>query len=379
MQIVYDQASLEAFTQKALQASPDHPILIDQFLEDAIEIDVDAISDGETTIVGGIMEHIEEAGVHSGDSACVLPPQGLPQALLEQIKAHTRALAKELGVVGLMNIQFAIQDEQIFVLEVNPRASRTIPFVSKATGVPLAKLATKVMLGRTLEELGLTREIEPAHVSVKEAVFPFDRFPNVDVLLGPEMKSTGEVMGIDSDFGKAFAKSQLAAGQHLPTAGSVFISVKDTDKDEVHSLAHQLHDLGFDFLATKGTSRSLKEAGIPNRLVKKIAEGRPNVTDRIKNGEVHLVINTPSGKVSAGSSRIIRRTVLRYDLPYATTLAGACAMASGIEAMIKRGLDVRSLQDFHEESGKWTAAKSEGKSKPAHNMAGESLEKVGLQ
>jgi carbamoyl-phosphate synthase large subunit len=378
MQIVYDRASLEAFTGEALRASPDHPILIDQFLADAIEIDVDAISDGETTIIGGIMEHIEEAGVHSGDSACVLPPQGLPPSLLEEIKAQTRALAKELGVVGLMNIQFAIQGEEIFVLEVNPRASRTIPFVSKATGVPLAKLATKVMLGRTLEELGLIREIEPAHVSVKEAVFPFDRFPEVDVLLGPEMKSTGEVMGIDSDFGKAFAKSQLAAGQHLPTGGSVFVSVKDADKDEANSFVHLLHDLGFEFLATTGTSRSLQDAGIANRLVKKIAEGRPNVTDHIKNGEIQLVINTPSGKESAGSSRIIRRTVLRYGLPYATTLAGACAMASGIEAMIKRGLTVRSLQEFHEESGQWVPAESLDKLELADNMTTKSLEKVGL-
>jgi carbamoyl-phosphate synthase large subunit len=375
MQIVYDMASLEAFTREALRASPDHPILIDQFLADAIEIDVDAISDGGTTIMGGIMEHIEEAGVHSGDSACVLPPQGLPPSLLAEIKAQTCALAKELGVVGLMNIQFAIKGDEIYVLEVNPRASRTIPFVSKATGVPLAKLATKVMLGRTLQELGLTREVEPAHVSVKEAVFPFDRFPNVDVLLGPEMKSTGEVMGIDSDFGKAFAKSQLAAGQHLPTGGSVFVSVKDEDKDEVNSLVHQLHDLGFDFLATRGTSRSLQEVGIQNRLVKKIAEGRPNVTDRIKNGEIQLVINTPS-KQSAGSSRIIRRTVLRYGLPYATTLAGACAMASGIEAMIKRGLTVRSLQDFHEESGQWIPGES---LELANNLTTKSLEKVGLQ
>jgi len=349
MQIVYNRSSLEAFTRKALAVSQDHPVLIDQFLEDAIEIDVDAISDGETTVIGGIMEHIEEVGIHSGDSACVLPPQGLPSLLLEGIKAHTRALAKELHVVGLINIQFAIKRDEIFVLEVNPRASRTVPFVSKATGVPLVKLATKVMLGRTLRELGLTHEVEPAHVSVKEAVFPFDRFPDVDVLLGPEMKSTGEVMGIDSDFGKAFAKSQLAAGQHLPTRGVVFVSVKDADKDEVNSVVHQLHEMGFDFLATRGTSRFLQKSNIPNRLVKKIAEGRPNVTDCIKNGEIQLVINTPSGKASAGSSRIIRRTVLRYGLPYATTLAGACAMVSGIEAMKKEGLTVRSLQDFHKE------------------------------
>jgi carbamoyl-phosphate synthase large subunit len=377
MKTVYDRPSLEALTRKALLASPDHPILIDKFLEDAIEIDVDAISDGQTTIIGGIMEHIEEAGVHSGDSACVLPPQGLPPFLLEQIKAHTRSLAGELQVVGLINIQFAIKDEQIFVLEVNPRASRTIPFVSKATGFSLAKLATKVMVGRTLEELGLTREVEPDHVSVKESVFPFDRFPDVDVILGPEMKSTGEVMGIDVDFGRAFAKSQLAAGQNLPTQGAVFVSVKDADKDEVFPLVHQLHDMGFSFLATAGTARCLHEAGIPSRQVKKIAEGRPNVTDYIKNGDIQLVINTPSGKESAGGARIIRRTVLRYGLPYATTLAGACAMASGIEAMKKKALTVRSLQDFHEESGYWTPQEFGDEAEPKNGTARVSLKKVG--
>jgi len=355
MQIVYDRDRqfLEAFTRKALLASPDHPILIDKFLEDAIEIDVDAISDGKITIIGGIMEHIEEAGIHSGDSACVLPPQGLSDFLVEQVKEQTRALASELHVVGLINIQFAIKDEEIFVLEVNPRASRTIPFVSKATGVPLTKLATKVMLGCTLGELGLTREVEPNHVSIKEAVFPFNRFPDVDILLGPEMKSTGEVMGIDSDFGRAFAKSQLAAGQYLPTQGTVFVSVKDADKDGVYPVVEQLHKMGFDFLATQGTSRYLQDASIPNRPVKKIAEGRPNVIDYIKNGDIQLVINTPSGKESAGSSRMIRRTVLRYGFPYSTTLAGACAMAAGIEALRKRKLTVQSLQDFHKERGDW--------------------------
>ena len=347
MQIVYDRASLEAFTRKARLASPDHPILIDKFLEDAIEIDVDAICDGQTTIIGGIMEHIEEAGVHSGDSACVLPPQGLPHFLLEQIKAHTRALARELGVVGLMNIQFAVKDEEIFVLEVNPRASRTIPFVSKATGVPLAKLATKVMVGRTLKDSGFTREVEPDHISVKEAVFPFDRFPDVDVVLGPEMKSTGEVMGIDADFGRAFAKSQLAAGQRLPTEGTVFVSVRDADKDGMLPIVHQLYEMGFDFLATKGAYRQLQDAGIPCRPAKKIAEGRPNVVDHIKNRDIQLVINTPSGKESAGGSALIRRTVLTYGIPYATTLAGACAMAMGIEALKKGKLAVRALQEFH--------------------------------
>ncbi len=347
MQIVYDRSSLEAFTRKAQLASPDHPILIDKFLEDAIEIDVDAISDGHTTIIGGIMEHIEEAGIHSGDSACVLPAQGVPPFLLEQIREHTGALARQLNVVGLINIQFAIQDEQIFVLEVNPRASRTIPFVSKATGISLAKLATKVMLGRTLTDLGLTREVAPRHVSVKEAVFPFNRFPDVDILLGPEMKSTGEVMGVDTDFGRSFAKSQLAAGQHLPTHGTVFVSVKDGDKDGIYPVVHQLYEMGFDFLATSGTSRHLQDGGIENRLVKKIAEGRPNVTDHIKNGQVQLVINTPSGKESAGGSAIIRRTVVRYGVPYATTLAGACAMALAIKTMKTQRLGVQSLQEFH--------------------------------
>jgi carbamoyl-phosphate synthase large subunit len=371
MKIVYDRTSLEAFARMAFLASPDHPVLIDQFLEDAVEIDVDAISDGRMTVIGGIMEHIEEAGVHSGDSACVLPPQGLPPFLLARIREHTCDLARELRVVGLLNIQFAIKDEEIYVLEVNPRASRTVPFVSKATGVPLAKLATKVMLGRTLKELGLTRQVEPEHVSVKEAVFPFNRFPDVDILLGPEMKSTGEVMGIDTDFGRAFAKSQLAAGQNLPTEGAVFVSVKDADKDGLYPVIHQFHEMGFTFLATEGTSRCLHDAGIPSQLVKKITEGRPDVTDYIKNGDIQLVINTPSGKGSADGSCIIRRTVLRYGLPYATTLAGACAMASGIEAMKKKRLSVRALQDFHttctshgsENAGKGCAKKTESETR----------------
>ena len=347
MQIVYDTTSLKSFTQKAKLASPEHPILIDKFLEDAIEVDVDGICDGNRTIIGGIMEHIEEAGVHSGDSACVLPPQNLSPKLLEAIKNQTEALARELGVVGLLNIQFAIKGEEIFVLEVNPRASRTIPFVSKATGVPLANLATKVMLGKSLETLGLTKQVIPQHISVKEAVFPFNRFPGVDVLLGPEMKSTGEVMGVDSDFGRAFAKSQLAAGQNLPAGGTVFVSVKDVDKERLYPIVEQLHTIGFNVLATQGTSRYLTESGIPNRSIKKIAEGRPNIIDFIKNGEIQLVINTPSGKESAGGSTIIRQTVIRHGVPYATTLAGASAMAAGMVAMKKRKLSVCSLQEFN--------------------------------
>jgi carbamoyl-phosphate synthase large subunit len=255
MKIVYDQAALENFTHLAIQASPDYPVLIDKFVEDAFEFDVDAICDGHTTIIGGIMEHIEEAGVHSGDSACVLPPVNIDPHFIEEMTRATRALATELNVVGLMNVQYALKDSQLYVLEVNPRASRTIPFVSKATGVPLAKLATKVMLGRTLPELGLTAEIVPAHISVKEAVLPFDRFPDVDLLLGPEMKSTGEVMGIGLDFGSAYAKAQLGAGQNLPTAGTVFISVIDNDKKTVLPLAAKYRDAGFNIMATRGTSR----------------------------------------------------------------------------------------------------------------------------
>jgi len=351
MHIVYDRASLEEFTQKALLASPDHPLLIDKFLEDAVEIDVDAISDGKETIIGGIMEHIEEAGIHSGDSACVLPPQGLLPSTVARIKEDTKAIARELKVVGLLNIQFAIRNGKVFVLEVNPRASRTIPFVSKATGVPLAKLATKVLLGQALKDLGLTHEIEPRHLSVKEAVFPFNRFPGADILLGPEMKSTGEVMGIDKDFGRAFAKSQLGAGQLLPTEGTVFISVKDADKDKVYPVAKQLYDMGFTLFATRGTSQHLKDLGIPNEPVKKIAEGRPHIIDHIKNGDIQLVINTPSGKESAGGSHNIRRAVLRYGLPYATTLSGARAMASGIGALKKGKLSVQSLQEYHQGIG----------------------------
>lgn len=366
MHIVYDRASLEAFTREALLASPEYPILIDRFLEDAVEIDVDAISDGQTTIIGGIMEHIEEAGIHSGDSACVLPPQDLSPSLVEQIKDNTRALAKELHVIGLINIQFAIKDEEIFVLEVNPRASRTIPFVSKATGVPLAKLATKVMLGRTLPELGLTKEIVPNQIAVKESVFPFDRFPGVDILLGPEMKSTGEVMGIDTSFGTAFAKSQLAAGQNLPTQGKVFISVSNRDKESICPVAQQFIKMGFKILATTGTSRFLQERDIPNRLVKKISEGRPHVVDHIKNREIQLVINTGFGSGPARDGYYIRRAVLEYHIPYATTVAGACAIASGVEAILGKKLSVKSIQEYHDKPGPPSERKAH---RPAHQIS----------
>ncbi len=347
MKIVYDQKTLEGFAKEAILASPGHPVLIDKFLEDAIEMDVDAISDGRETIICGVMEHIEEAGIHSGDSACVLPPHTLDKDVLRQIKDSTRALAKALNVVGLMNIQYAVKDREVFVLEVNPRASRTIPFVSKATGVPFAKMATKVMLGRTLKELGLTQEIVPHHISVKESVFPFDRFPGVDTLLGPEMKSTGEVMGIDTSFGAAFAKSQLAAGQNLPVQGTVFLSVRDRDKEHVCPVAEQFIKMGFNIVATAGTSRFLQERNISNQPVKKVSEGRPHIVDHIKNGEIQLVINTALGGGPARDGYNIRRAVLEYHVPYVTTVAGAWAMASGVGAMLGEKLSIKSIQEYH--------------------------------
>ncbi len=346
MKTVYDETELVNFTRLAMLASPGHPVLIDKFLENAVEIDVDAISDGKVTVIGGIMEHIEEAGVHSGDSACVLPPYSIAQSLLDEIVAATKAMAAELDVVGLMNVQYAIKDEQLYVIEVNPRASRTVPFVSKATGVPLAKLATKVMMGRTLAELGLTRQVIPPHVAVKEAVLPFDRFPNVDTLLGPEMKSTGEVMGIDTEFGAAYAKAQLGARQHIPTQGTVFISVNDNDKENVLPVARKFAALGFNIMATAGTSRFLEQHDIANKMVNKVSLGRPHVVDAIKNSEIQLVINTGSGSETKKDGYTIRRTALKFGLPYATTLAGAMAVCRGIESMKQKALTVKTIQEY---------------------------------
>jgi len=347
MKIVYDPNELESFARLAIQASPEHPVLIDKFLEEAVEVDVDAISDGHRTVIGGIMEHIEEAGVHSGDSACVLPPQSIDPGVLEEIKAATYAMAAELNVIGLMNVQYAIKDNQVFVIEVNPRASRTIPFVSKTTGVPLAKLATKVMLGRTLDDLGLTEEIIPEHVSVKEAVLPFDRFPDVDTLLGPEMKSTGEVMGIDGKFGSAYAKSQLGAGQKLTVYGAVFISVKESDKPAAVALAQQFLDIGFSIIATRGTSRYLTQHGLKNTMINKVSMGRPHVVDAIKNGKIQMVINTGTGNEPRQDGYMIRRAALKFNIPYATTISGAMAMARGITALKRRKLSVNPLQEYH--------------------------------
>ncbi|MBA2848571.1 carbamoyl-phosphate synthase large subunit [Thermosulfuriphilus ammonigenes] len=347
MQIVYDEEGLSRFMVEAAKVSPEHPVLIDKFLQDAIEVDVDALSDGTHTVIGGIMEHIEEAGIHSGDSACVLPPHTLKSSVVNEIAEATRALARELGVVGLMNVQYAVKGGELYVLEVNPRASRTVPFVSKATGVPLARLATKVMLGRSLKDLGFTSEIRVPHVAVKESVFPFRRFPGVDVLLGPEMKSTGEVMGIDQSFGLAFAKAQLAAGQRLPTEGTVFITVKDEDKEAIVETAKLLYDLGFKIIATEGTSVFLAKRGVPNQRVLKVSEGRPNVVDLIKNGQIQLVINTALGKRTKEDAYIIRRATLDYNIPYATTVAGAKAMALAVKAMKEEGFQVVPLQEYY--------------------------------
>jgi len=347
MEIIYDPETLRTFMARALLVSPGHPILIDKFLEDAVEVDVDAISDGRTTVVAGIMEHIEEAGIHSGDSACILPPITIAAPILERIDEQTKMLAAELGVVGLMNIQYAIKDGKLYVLEVNPRASRTVPFVSKAIGVPLAKLATRVMLGKTLGELSFTKTVIPKHVCVKEAVFPFNRFPGVDILLGPEMKSTGEVMGIDHSFGLAFAKSQMATGFKMPTSGSVFISVHDRHKAGIADVARSLADLGFNILATAGTAGYLNQRGIIATVVNKVSEGRPHVVDLIKNGDIQMVINTSVGRKSTQDAYLIRHGALSYNIIYTTTLAGARALGAAARALKEEGWGVCPLQEYY--------------------------------
>jgi carbamoyl-phosphate synthase large subunit len=346
MEIVYDEEPLEGFARRAVEASSEHPILIDKFLEDAIEIDVDAVADGETCVISGIMEHIEEAGIHSGDSACVTPPYSLSDDLIEGLKRNTYALAKELDVIGLMNIQYAIKNDMIYVLEVNPRASRTVPFISKATGVPWAKVAAKVMVGKKLHELGIQGEVEIHHMAVKESVFPFNRFYGVDTVLGPEMKSTGEVMGIDTDFGMAFAKSQIGAGLNIPLKGRVFISVMNKDKRSIVFLAKKMVDLGFEIVATKGTAKVLANNGIPVQTVFKVGEGRPDIVDQIKNGKIHLVINTPSGKKPKADEVAIRSQSVAHNIPCVTTLSGAEAVVNAIESL-KRGMSVKSVQEYH--------------------------------
>ncbi len=353
MEIVYDEKNLSDYMEKAVEASPERPILIDKFLEDAIEVDVDAIADGERCVIGGILEHIEEAGIHSGDSAMVLPPHTLGKDIIETIKRNTYAMAKELSVKGLMNVQYAVKNNIVYVLEVNPRASRTVPFVSKAIGVQLAKLATKVMLGKQLKELGFTKEKIISYVAVKESVFPFIRFPGVDAILGPEMKSTGEVMGIDSTFGSAYAKSQIAAGQKLPTKGSVFISVKNQDKRNIIFVAKKLADLGFKIMATSGTADALKNNDIDVYVLPKLHEGRPNIIDLIKDGKVSLIINTPAGKATKEDELKIRSNAILYNVPLITTVSGAQASVNGIENLIKHPkVSVTSLQEYHKKSCK---------------------------
>ncbi|MBN2028097.1 MAG: carbamoyl-phosphate synthase large subunit [Actinobacteria bacterium] len=347
MEIVYDDQSLEEFMLGAAEVSPDHPVLIDKFLEEAVEIDVDAVSDGRDVVVAGVMEHIEEAGVHSGDSACAIPPFSLGEAMVDEIKNATYALARDLGVVGLMNVQYAVKDELLFVLEVNPRASRTVPYVSKATGVSWAMVATKLMIGKTLRELGIAGEVEIKHIAVKEAVLPFNRFFGFDTILGPEMRSTGEVMGIDRDLGMAYAKSQFAAGSFLPREGNIFVSVKDSDKRDIVHISRRLSELGFNILATRGTAEVLQRNGIRVEVLNKMHEGRPHVVDYMKNREMQLIINTPSGKRPRSDQWSIRSYAVLYNIPLITTMSAARAALHGMESLLERGMEVRPLQDWH--------------------------------
>ena len=349
MELVYDEASLRRYMREAVSVSAERPVLIDKFLDDATEVDVDALSDGRAVVIGGIMEHIELAGIHSGDSACSLPPRSLSAAVQSEIRRQTTLLAQELGVVGLMNIQFAVKEQQVFLIEVNPRASRTVPFVSKAIGIPLAKIAARVMAGKTLDELGFTQEVIPTHVNVKEAVFPFIKFPGVDTILGPEMKSTGEVMGVDQSFAMAFVKAQFAAGNILPETGTVFLSVRDRDKPATLPIAQQLAENGFSMVATRGTCAFLRQHGLSVELVNKVLEGSPHIVDALQAGAIDLVINTTEGAQSIKDSFSIRRSSLECQVPYFTTVAGAEAAVEGI-ARLKQGLlGVCPLQAYHGE------------------------------
>jgi carbamoyl-phosphate synthase large subunit len=347
MEIVYDDGSLREFFEKAARVAPDHPVLIDRFLEDAFEADVDAIADGHRCVIGGVMQHIEDAGVHSGDSACVLPPYLIGDSQVEEMRRHTQAFARELGVVGLINVQFAIRGGVVYVLEVNPRASRTIPFVSKATGVPLAKLAAAVMVGHGLDELGVPDELPLPGVAVKEAVFPFTKLPGVDSVLGPEMRSTGEAMGFADSFGMAFAKAQIAADGSLPLTGTVFVTVNDSDKPTVLPIVRRFHEMGFRVLATEGTQKYLRARGVPAELVRKVHEGRPNAIDYLVSGEIHLLINTPLGKFTQQDDYAIRRAALVHRVPYTTTMSAASAACDAIIALRSRTGSVRSLQAWH--------------------------------
>jgi len=355
MQSVYSDAELSHYMKFAVEASPERPVLVDKFLEDATEVDVDCITDvghfetrnGGTIVIGGMLEHIEFAGVHSGDAAMVLPPHTLSQKVIQTIREYTHAMARELKVIGLMNVQYAVKGETVYVLEVNPRASRTVPFVSKAIGFPLAKLAAKVMAGKTLNELGFTEEVWPEYWAVKESVFPFNRFHGQDILLSPEMRSTGEVMGLDADLGIAYAKSQMAANAPLPTGGKVFISVSDAHKGEVAAVAKQFADLGFELIATGGTAAVLEKSGLKVQRIFKLTEGRPNAVDLLKNKELQLVINTPAGQLPRADEVKIRTTAVYTGTPIMTTLSGAKAAALGIAALKKIGYTVKTLQEYH--------------------------------
>ena len=352
MQIVYSDAELQHYMRFAVEASPERPVLVDKFLEDATEVDVDCIADvghanGSTIVIGGMLEHIEFAGVHSGDAAMVLPPHTLSESVIKTIREYTHAMARELKVIGLMNVQYAVKGETVYVLEVNPRASRTVPFVSKAIGFPLAKLAAKVMAGKTLKELGFTAEVWPKYWAVKESVFPFNRFHGQDILLSPEMRSTGEVMGLDSDLGVAYAKSQMAAIAPLPLTGKVFISVNDRDKQKVAEIARAYVDLGFELIATGGTAAVLQQAGLKVERIHKISEGRPNAVDFMKNKELQLIINTPAGQTPRADEVKIRTTAVYTGTPIMTTLSGAKAAALGIAALKKSGYAVKTVQEYH--------------------------------
>ena len=346
MEIVYDNHELEEYMKEAVKVSPEHPILVDKFLEDAIELDVDILCDGEDVFIAGIMEHIEEAGVHSGDSACVIPPQTIPEHILDIIRENSTKLALELDVKGLMNIQYAVKldEEMVYIIEANPRASRTVPFVSKAIGVPLAKVATWIMNGAKLKDFGLSKEIKIEHVAVKESVFPFLKLPESDTVLGPEMKSTGESIGIDENFGMAFYKSQLSAGMELPKEGKIFMSVKETDKKKIRPIADKAATLGFKIMATDGTGQATGLEDI--EIVKKVSQGSPNIRDAILNKEIDLIINTSEGKQSAKDGYIIRRLAIELGIPYVTTLAGARAVLKGIEAVQKSKINVKSLNKY---------------------------------
>jgi len=351
MAIVDDRRALEDYMERHRSFSEERPLLVDKFLDNAIEVDVDALADGKTVVIGGIMEHIEEAGIHSGDSSCSLPPYTLSEGLIAEIADKTRKLALRLGVIGLMNVQWAVKGSRLMILEANPRASRTAPFVSKAVGQPLAKMAARVMLGETIAQVGAVERLNPPYFSVKAPVFPFNKFHGVDTVLGPEMKSTGEVMGIDVSFGAAFAKAMLGAGNAMPKSGKVFVSVRDEDKRMLLPLISRLHALGFQIVATSGTARALANSGIPVERVQKIHEGRPHVLDLVLNREVRLIINTPSGKQGRGDDRRIRSSAVAHKIPCITTLSAAAATIQGLEWVAKRPLDVTTLQEYHAQLG----------------------------